>query len=143
MGQPEDGHPRGAAANSISNASVRTVREFTGRGPTKAKTVINRDSVTVLFEDTMTKAETGLIAAGKSDLVLQMRREIQRTMADALIAIVEGVMQRKVIAFMSDNHVEPDMAVEVFVLEPRPDEPGSRAGPEHQSSSWEAGRQTE
>ena len=64
-------------------------------------------------------------------------------MGDDLIAIVEGVMQRKVIAFMSDNHVEPDMAVEVFVLEQRPDELEHKAGPEHQSGSWEAGRRTE
>jgi hypothetical protein len=27
-------------------------------------------------------------------------------------------VERKVIAFMSENHVDPDMAAEVFVLEP-------------------------
>jgi hypothetical protein len=27
---------------------------------------------------------------------------------------------RKVIGFMSDNHIDPDLAVEVFVLEPLP-----------------------
>jgi hypothetical protein len=26
-----------------------------------------------------------------------------------------------VIAFMSTNHIDPDMAVEVFVLEPKPE----------------------
>jgi hypothetical protein len=31
---------------------------------------------------------------------------------------VEALTGRKVIAFMSDNHVEPDMAVEIFVVEP-------------------------
>jgi hypothetical protein len=31
-------------------------------------------------------------------------------------------MERKVIAFMSANHINPDMATEIFVLEPSPEE---------------------
>jgi hypothetical protein len=31
-------------------------------------------------------------------------------------------MERKVIAFMSDNHVDPDIAVEVFVSDSKGDE---------------------
>ena len=30
-------------------------------------------------------------------------------------------MGRKVVGFMSDNHIDPDLAVEVFVLEPLPE----------------------
>jgi hypothetical protein len=37
--------------------------------------------------------------------------------ADA-VAVVEGVTGRSVTAFMSDNHIDPDIAVETFVLEP-------------------------
>jgi uncharacterized protein YbcI len=117
----EDPH-RGTTAAAISNATVRIVREFTGRGPTKASTVINRDSVMVLMAETLTKAEHALIDASKSALVLQMRHEFQRTMRADLVAAVEMNMERKVIAFMSDNHVDPDLAVEVFVLEPKPAE---------------------
>lgn len=39
-------------------------------------------------------------------------------MRDDLVAIVERQLDRKVIAFMSQNHIDPDLAVEVFVLEP-------------------------
>jgi hypothetical protein len=39
-------------------------------------------------------------------------------MRDDLIAIVERQLDRNVIAFMSQNHIDPDLAVEVFVLEP-------------------------
>jgi predicted naringenin-chalcone synthase len=39
-------------------------------------------------------------------------------MSDDLTAIVERQLDRKVSAFMSQNHIEPDLAVEVFVLEP-------------------------
>jgi hypothetical protein len=34
------------------------------------------------------------------------------------VGIVERQLHRKVIAFMSQNHIDPDLAVEVFVLEP-------------------------
>jgi uncharacterized protein YbcI len=114
----EEERPRGATANAISNAAVRIVREYTGRGPTKAKTIISRDAVTIVFQDTLTKGDLRLAHDGKKDLVLHVRRQFQRTMRDDLVAAVEVNLERKVIAFMSDNHIDPDMAVEVFVLEP-------------------------
>ena len=37
---------------------------------------------------------------------------------------VEELTGRKVIGFMSDNHIDPDLAVEVFVLQPLSSGPG-------------------
>jgi uncharacterized protein YbcI len=102
----------------ISTAAVRLMREYTGRGPSKAKTLINDDLVTVLLADTLTKGERKLVDSGRSDRVLQLRHDYQLTMRDDLIAIIERQLERKVIAFMSQNHIDPDLAVEVFVLEP-------------------------
>jgi uncharacterized protein YbcI len=65
----------------------------------------------------MTSAEQSLAAAGKADAVRQMRRESQAAMRDELVALVEEVSGSTVVAFMSDNHVEPDLAAEVFVLD--------------------------
>jgi uncharacterized protein YbcI len=109
---------RGSVSAGISNAIVRLMSEYTGRGPTKARTAINRDVVTVVLQNTLTKAERSLVAAGKTDLVLNMRQEFQRTMRDDMVGAVQMLTERTVIAFMSDNHIDPDMAVEVFVLEP-------------------------
>jgi uncharacterized protein YbcI len=121
MHQHEDDRTaRGTTAAAISNAVVRLMAEYTGRGPTKAKTVISRDMVAVLLNDTMTKGERSLARNGKADAVLRMRQEFQRTMREDLVAAVESNLNRKVIAFMSDNHIDPDMAVELFVLEPEP-----------------------
>ena len=39
-------------------------------------------------------------------------------MRDDLVAIVERQLGRTVIAFMSQNHIDPDLAVEVFILGP-------------------------
>ena len=113
--------PTGSVAAEISNAVVQLLSEYTGRGPTKAKTAITRDMVTVLLQDTMTKAERTLAAKGDGTLVLELRHRIQETMREDLVRAVEELMERKVVAFMSANHLDPDMAVEVFVLEDRPE----------------------
>jgi uncharacterized protein YbcI len=93
--------------------------EYTGRGATKARTYIYDDLVTVVLRDTLTKGEQSLVAGGKSDLVLKMRYAYQGTMRPDLIAAVEMLTGRTVIAFLSDNHIDPDIAIESFVLEPR------------------------
>jgi uncharacterized protein YbcI len=102
----------------ISTSAVQLLHEYTGRGPTKAKTLINDDLVTIVLADTLTKGESTLVENGKSDRVLQLRHDYQVVMRDDLIALVEDRLERKVIAFMSQNHIDPDLAVEVFVLEP-------------------------
>jgi uncharacterized protein YbcI len=102
----------------ISTAVVQLLHEYTGRGPTKAKTSINEDVVTVLLADTLTKGERKLVDNGLSERVLQLRHDYQLTMRDELVAIVERQLDRTVIAFMSQNHIDPDLALEVFILEP-------------------------
>lgn len=102
----------------INSGAVRIVREYTGRGPTKARSVIDANSVTILLGDTLTQGEQSLVANGRAEQVLAMRHEFQKVMRGDLVALVETTLDRKVIAFMSDNHIDPDMGVEVFVLEP-------------------------
>jgi uncharacterized protein YbcI len=111
----------GTLAANISRAIVQLIRDYTGRGPTQARTIINSDTVMVLLSDTLTKGERKLIEHGKLDHVLQTRQQIQRMMHEDAVAIVESALDRKVIAFMSDNHAEPDIAAELFVLEREPE----------------------
>jgi uncharacterized protein YbcI len=107
-----------SAAAGISKHVVHVMSEFTGRGPTSARTTIDGDLVMVLLRDTLTKGERSLVADGRAQLVLDMRKAFQSTMRDELIAGIEAIMGREVAAFMSDNHIEPDTAVEVFLLAP-------------------------
>ena len=110
--------PQGGRLNAaISNRVVQITRDYIGRGPTKARTYLNGSVVVVVLEDALTKAERSLARAGKEQLVLQVRHEFQRTMRDDLTASIQELTGRGVVAFMSDNHVEPDMAVEIFVLD--------------------------
>jgi uncharacterized protein YbcI len=104
----------------ISNAIVRLHREYLGRGPTRARTSIRDNVVVVIMEETLTKAERSLVADGKEEEVLRVRQSFQHTMRSDLIAAVERLTARRVIAFMSSNHIDPDLASETFVLEPDP-----------------------
>jgi uncharacterized protein YbcI len=114
----EDHRQGDSPSADISRAAVHILREYTGRGPTKARTTINHDSVMILLGDTLTKGERRLAENGKAQRVREVRHDYQMVMRDELVNAVETVIKRKVIAFMSDNHLDPDLAVEVFVLEP-------------------------
>jgi uncharacterized protein YbcI len=116
---PADTTPHGGSpALAISNLTVRLLSEFTGRGPTKARTYIQDDLVTIVLRDTLTKAERQLAAADRMALVLDTRRTFQEIMAEPLVTGVEEILGRTVLAFLSANHVDPDVAIESFLLEP-------------------------
>jgi uncharacterized protein YbcI len=109
----------GSSAAAISNLVVRLMSEYTGRGPTKARTYLNDDLITVVLQDTLTRGERSLVRDGKEELVLSTRFAFQQTMSGDMIGGVEQITGRKVRAFMSSNHMDPDMAIESFVMESR------------------------
>lgn len=125
----------GSVAAEISNAVVRLLSEYTGRGPTRARTHITEELISVVLRDTLTKGELSLIAAGKTELVLAARKAYQEAMGADLTAAVEHHSGRKVLAFLSDNHLEPDIAIESFVLEPRSAEATDNLQPEPERAS--------
>src|SRR5436305_648522 len=93
------------------------MREYTGRGPTKARTTIRDNLVVVLLEQTLTKGEQVLVEKGRGENVLALRREYQEAMREEASAKVAEITGRNVIAMMSANHLDPDLAVELFVLD--------------------------
>jgi len=108
---------QGRVAAAISTAVVHVFSDHTGRGPTRARTTIDGETVVVILQDGLTKAEQSLIEAGKHAEVLELRRTFQETMRDDLVAAVERLTARSVRAFMSANHIAPDAAAEVFLLD--------------------------
>lgn len=113
---------RGETASAISRQAVQILRDYTGRGPTKARTFINHELVAIVLADTLTKGESRLVELGEAEHVLATRRQYQRAMQEELTSLVETATGRKVIAFLSDNHLDPDIGVEMFVLEPQQDD---------------------
>jgi uncharacterized protein YbcI len=117
----------GPSGLAIANMVVRLLNEYTGRGPTKARTHFGDNLITVVVQDLLTKGERSLVRDGKADLVLETRRAYQLTMRDDLTAGIEEITGRQVMAFLSANHLDPDIAIESFVLAPRADGHSSHA----------------
>ncbi len=112
--RPEGG-PLHAA---ISEAVVRLMAQNTGRGPTKARTTIDGDLIVVVLQNSLTPGERYLADENRGEQVLDMRRAYQDAMRTDCIAAIENLTSRTVTAFMSANHIDPDLAAEVFILKP-------------------------
>ena len=108
----------GTLAAAISNAVVGLLHDYTGRGPTRARTTIGSDTIVVTLRDSLTKAERTLAGRGQATEVLAMRRAFQDTMRTDLVDAVETLTGRTVEAFLSDNLHDPDVAVEIFLMKP-------------------------
>lgn len=101
----------------ISNGLSRLHKQYVGRGPTNARTTIDGDLVVSLLEGGYTRAEQTLEENDKADLVAAGRLGLQDAMRQAMIDVVEDVLGRRVLSFMSANDLRQNLQVEVFVLE--------------------------
>jgi uncharacterized protein YbcI len=101
----------------ISTSIVRLYREHFGRGPTRAKTYALDDVVICVLRDGLTTVEKTLFEQGRADTVREVRSAFQDAVADRFTGVIEDHTGRRVIAFMSQAHVDPDLAIEVFFLD--------------------------
>jgi uncharacterized protein YbcI len=113
----DQAHTRGEIAAQISTTAVQLVKEHAGRGPTKCRTYIDDDLVSVLMGGGFTKLENTLFEDGKFLDVRTMRHAFQDTMQGRFTEVIERLIGREVVAFMSASHQRPDLQMEVFVLD--------------------------
>jgi uncharacterized protein YbcI len=104
--------------SAITVAMVQLHRRFYGKGPTEAKTYAINDTILCILKGGFTTVERTLVADGKIDEVERIRRSFQKTMKDRFIHVIESTLERKVIAYMSQINADPDVAIELFMLEP-------------------------
>jgi uncharacterized protein YbcI len=116
----------GSVSMAISREMVGLMKEYIGRGPTRARTYMSGNVVVCLMQDTMTKAEHSLARSGKLEAVRHTRRLFQEALREEATALIERLTGRKVVSFMSDHDIERDFASELFVLE---DAAGEIGGP--------------
>jgi uncharacterized protein YbcI len=106
--------------SAISDAMASLLSRHTGRGATSSWTTFSRDLIVCVMGDALTTGEKSLVHYGRPEAVLSIRRAYQESMAQEAISIVEELSGRRVTAFMSNNHIDPDLAVEIFALRPAP-----------------------
>ena len=118
MTGPDNIQARGEMSAAISTGLVQLHRQYYGKGPTKAKTHLVNDTVICVLSGGFTTVERTLIDDGKAGDVEDIRRSFQATMRKQFTGLVEESTGRAVIAYMSQVHTNPDLAVELFMLEP-------------------------
>jgi len=106
----------------ITRDLVRLHHQYYGKGPTKARSYMVNDTLISILEGGFTTVEVTLIDEGKTEAVHNMRRSFQMAMEERFRTVVEKAVGRRVVAYMSQIHTNPDMAVELFVLEPAKDD---------------------
>jgi len=107
----------GRLLSEITNRIVAFMREHYGRGPIKAKTYVLDNLIVCVLSDGFTAIERTMMRGGEPGQVLEMRRNFQRLMKERYSEMVEELTGRKVLAFLSQAHVEPDLTIEVFLMD--------------------------
>jgi uncharacterized protein YbcI len=108
----------GHLLSAISNSIVRILRERYGRGPMKAKTYALDDIIVVVLRaGGFTAAEQTMIESGEPERVVAMREDFQRVMAQDYKDTIEQLTNRRVLAFLSNAHVEPELTIEMFFVD--------------------------
>ena len=103
----------------LSNAMVRLYKDAFGRGPTKARAhFAGPDVLVVVLEQSMTTAERNLAALGEHERLRDARMFFQYAMESEFRAIVERILGRRTVAFVSGMDTHEDVSVELFTLEP-------------------------
>jgi uncharacterized protein YbcI len=103
---------------AISTSIVGILREHYGRGPMKAKTYAIDDIIVVVMRGSgFTPLEQTIMDSGQPERVVAMREDFQHVMAEPYKRTIEELTGRKVLAFLSQAHVEPDITMEIFFVD--------------------------
>jgi uncharacterized protein YbcI len=108
----------GDVLTAISDGMVALLKEFYGRGPTRAKSYYEDDLVVCVLRGGFSRVEQTLLDGGRGHAVIQQRMEFQEVMRDRFTEVIAQATGRPVIGFMSGNQQHPDMMCEVFILAP-------------------------
>jgi uncharacterized protein YbcI len=101
----------------ITNRIVAFTRKHYGRGPIKAKTCVLDNLIVCVLSDGFTAIERTMMEGGEPERVLEMRRDFQRMMKARYCEMIEQLTGRGVLAFLSQAHVEPDLTIEIFLMD--------------------------
>jgi uncharacterized protein YbcI len=114
---PQPTRTGGRLNQAVANAVVRGHSRTVGHGPGKAHAFHHDDTIVVVIRDALTHGERSLVADGRADSVHRLRADLQSSMRAELVRDIEALTGRKVVAFMSATHLEPDLGAEIFVLD--------------------------
>jgi uncharacterized protein YbcI len=107
---------------------ARIKREFYGKGPSRTRTYLHDRIIFSVLDDVLTPVELTLKAGGRSALVRRTRLTFEDIMTNAFTGQIERLTGARVLAYHSQILFDPDMAIEVFVLDRPVDGGGAASG---------------
>ena len=104
---------------AVTDAMVGLHERYHHRAPVTAKTLLlGDDLLACVLGGVYTDVEKTMIELQRTTIVQETRSAFQNAMQHKFIAAVEDLSGRDVLAFISNQHVGPDMEIELFVLKP-------------------------
>lgn len=104
---------------ALTRALVALHKRYYGREPASARSVLMGDEVLAcVMGGVYTDVEKTMIELDRQTVVHETRSAFQAAMRHRVVAEVERLCGREVIAFSSSHHVGPDLEIQLFVLEP-------------------------
>jgi len=121
--QPAASSPAGATTArqepmlEISNRMGRLHKQAFGRGPTQCRALFaDHQSLVVILEQTLTVSERNLLAMGEIARLHESRMFAQSALEHEARAIIEEVLQRRTLAFITGLDPRRDMTLHFFTL---------------------------
>ena len=116
---PEDALRGAALLAAVSEAMVSMHERYHGRVPATAKSLMMGDDLLAcVLGGVYTDVEKTMIELQRTTTVQETRSAFQEAMQHKFIEAVERLSGRRVLAFISNQHVGPDLEIELFVLTP-------------------------
>jgi uncharacterized protein YbcI len=104
---------------AVTEAMVSLHERYYHRIPVSAKTqMLGDDLLACVLGGVYTDVEKTMIELQRSTVVQETRSAFQTAMQRKFIDKVEQLSGRDVLAFISNQHVGPDMEIELFMLAP-------------------------
>jgi len=102
---------------AVTESMVALHERYYHRAPTSAKTqMLGGEILVCVMGGVYTDVEKTMIELQRAPIVQETRSAFQEAMQDKFIGEIERLCGREVVAFISNQHVGPDIEVELFVL---------------------------
>jgi len=109
---------------AVTASMITLHQRYHHRAPVTAKTLLlGDDLLACVLGGVYTDVEKTMIELQRATVVQETRSAFQEAMQHTFIAEVERLSGREVLAFISNQHIGPDIEIELFMLREAPDAP--------------------
>ena len=104
---------------AVTEEMVALHQQYHRREPATAKTLLlGDDLIACVLGGVYTDVEKTMIEMQRTTIVQETRNAFQNAMQHKFIGAIERLSGRKVLAFISNHNVGPDIEIELFMMLP-------------------------